>query len=72
MDHKTIARACPWKVALRGSWYCKALVDQPNGRHCREHNCAAWHIANLLINELRGGHNENATSTTASARRDKS
>jgi len=69
MYHETIAEGCPWRTALRGSWYCKALVGQPNGSHCNGSNCAVQHIAHLLS---LGGNNENATSTTAVAERDKS
>jgi len=101
MEHKTMARGCPWRVMGRHRWHCKALVGQPNGALCDGTNCGGLYIADLLINELRvelldvitelserggeswlknkarrdlakGGRHENATSTAASAGRDKS
>jgi len=53
MDHKTMSRHCPWRVVLRESWYCKALVGQPNEAHCCESNCACLHIANILVQEVK-------------------
>ena len=79
MDHKTMARGCPWRVMGRLGWVCKALVGQPNGTSCDEKNCGGLHIANLMINEFReeiykilGDSHENATGTTMSSRGDKS
>ena len=72
MNHETISKGCPWRVTLRGSWYCKALVGQPNGSQCNGSNCAMMHIAHLITIELKGGYNENATSAAASTGGDKS
>ncbi len=74
MDHKTMARGCPWKVMGRRKWHCKALVGQPNGSHCDESNCGGLHIADLLISEFReevykilGGDHEDTASTASTA-----
>ena len=48
-----MALGCPNRVQVRGSYCCKALVDQPNGTACDPENCAALHIADLLVNDLR-------------------
>lgn len=48
-----MALGCPNRVRARGSYYCKALVDQPNGWDCDPENCAALYIADLLVNDLR-------------------
>lgn len=74
MEHKTIARGCPWRVTSRGQWHCKALMGQPNGSQCDESNCGGLHIADLLINEFReevykmlGGDHEDTASTASTA-----
>lgn len=76
MDHKTMARGCPWRVMIRYEWGCRALLNCANDYRCSEMNCGALYIADLLINELRaeilGGSNENATSTAASSGGDES
>ena len=79
MNHKTMARGCPWRVMCRHRWHCKALLGQPNKSLCDESNCGGLHIADILISELReeihkmlGDYHENATSTAASAGRDES
>lgn len=79
MNHRMMARGCPWRVMHRFRWHCKSLNGQPNGSLCEETNCAGLHIADIMVNELRaeiykilGENNENAASIAASAGGDQS
>ena len=74
LTRKQIMLGCPNLIEVRDQLHCKALVGQPNGSLCDPKNCAALHIADLLINELReeiysvlGGKDENAKGTAASS-----
>jgi hypothetical protein len=72
MNHKIIARGCPWRVMARNEWMCKALIGQPNCCQCHESNCAGLHIADLLLNEILaklGGTNEDSASTKSASGR---
>jgi len=69
-----LALGCPNRVKQRHRFHCKALIGQPNGTLCSPDNCAAIHMADLMVNELRaeiydmlGGGNENAGGTEAVA-----
>lgn len=79
MTPQMMARGCPNRILGRHRYHCKGLVGQPNGTLCEPENCAALHIADLLVSELReemfkilGGKDENATGTTATAGADES
>lgn len=83
MQFKTLRVGCPNRIIINTGEtrsHCKALLGQPNGSLCKADNCAALHMADLLINELRAelydvlkekATNEHAESTKASPERDK-
>ena len=80
MTPQMMARGCPNRVFARHRYHCKALIGQPNGTLCQPENCAALHIADLLVSELReemfkilgGMEDENTTGAAAAAGADKS
>lgn len=56
MNFRTLSTGCPNRILINTGEvrvHCKALVGQPNGSLCTAENCAALHMADLLVNELR-------------------
>ena len=79
MTPEMMARGCPNRTFCRNRYHCKGLIGQPNGTLCEPENCAALHIADLLVSELReeifkilGGKDEHTTGAKASAGADES